>query len=190
MSPAAASAFRLDDEKLAIRERYGRTPFGQGCLMARRLVERGVPFVEVGLDGWDTHNQNFDSLRRLAPPLDAGWSSLLEDLKERSLLGTTTVVWAGEFGRTPAINTGNGRDHYPKAWATVMAGGGVKGGVAAGRTNSDGTEIEERAVGVPDFLATICRALGIDPLKQNPSNVGRPIRIVDKSAKAIEEALS
>ncbi|OWK34993.1 hypothetical protein FRUB_09835 [Fimbriiglobus ruber] len=190
MRPDAARAFQLDDEPAAARDRYGRTPFGQGCLLARRLVERGVPFVEVGLDGWDTHNQNFDALHRLTPALDSGWSSLLLDLKDRGLLATTTVVWAGEFGRTPSINTGNGRDHYPKAWSTVIAGGGVKGGLAAGRTSADGTEVEERAVSVPDFLATICRALGIDPLKQNLSNVGRPIRIVDKSARAVEEVLA
>src|SRR5262249_47855058 len=135
------------------------------------------------------HNQNFDTLRRLAPPLDAGWSALLDDLGERGLLATTTIVWAGEFGRTPALNVGARRDHYSKAGATVLGGGGVKGGIAVGRTGADGTEVDGRGVSVPDLLATVCRALGIDPLKQNPSNVGRPIRVVDKAAKVVEEVL-
>src|SRR5206468_9542251 len=145
-----------------------------------RLVEQGVPFVEVTLGGapgaaggWDTHSNNFDSVRVLSEMLDAGWGTLMEDLKQRGLLDTTLVVWMGEFGRTPGINGSNGRDHFPNAWSTVLAGGGIKGGGAVGKTSRDGTAVAERPVTVQDFLATICEALGIDSLKQNQSNVGR-----------------
>jgi Protein of unknown function (DUF1501) len=190
MRPQAANAFRLDQEPAKVRDRYGRSLFGQGCLLARRLVERGVAFVEVALEGWDSHNQNFDALNRLVPQVDVAWSALMQDLAERGLLATTCVAWMGEFGRTPKINSGNGRDHYPNAWATVLAGGGIKGGQAIGKTSLDGQEVVERPVSVPDLLATVCRALGVDPMKQNLSNVGRPIRIVDKSARPIEEILA
>ncbi len=114
----------------------------------------------------------------------------MSDLKERGLLETTTVVWMGEFGRTPGINPRNGRDHYPSAWSVVLGGGGVKGGQAIGATNASGAEVAERPVAVVDLLATICLALGIDPTKQNMSNVSRPIRIVDQSAKPLKEALA
>ena len=190
MRPQAANAFRLDQESAQVRDRYGRSLFGQGCLLARRLVERGVAFVEVALDGWDSHNQNFDALNRLVPQVDLAWAALMQDLAERGLLSTTCVVWMGEFGRTPKINSGNGRDHFPNAWATVLAAGGIKGGQAIGKTSPDGMEVIERPIGVPDLLATVCKALGVDPLKQNLSNVGRPIRIVDKSAHPIEEILA
>jgi hypothetical protein len=190
MRPQAANAFRLDQEPAKVRDWYGRSLFGQGCLLARRLVERGVAFVEVALEGWDSHNQNFDALNRLVPQVDVAWSALMQDLAERGLLATTCVAWMGEFGRTPIINSGNGRDHYPNAWATVLAGGGIKGGQAIGKTSPDGQEVVERPVSVPDLLATVCRALGVDPMKQNLSNVGRPIRIVDKSARPIEEILA
>ena len=190
MRPEAAREFRLDEEPAVVRDRYGRTLFGQGCLLARRLVERGVPFVEVGTDGWDTHNQNFDALRRLVPPVDTAWAALMQDLNDRGLLDNTTIAWMGEFGRTPKINSGSGRDHFPAAWAAVLAGGGIKGGQAIGRTSAGGDEVTDRPVTVPDLLATVCRALGIDPLKQNQSNVGRPIRIVDKAAHPIDEVLA
>src|SRR5205823_9934122 len=131
----------------------------------------------------DTHQNNFDSLKPLCQQLDAGWSALLQDLKDRGLLETTTIVWMGEFGRTPKINENKGRDHFPTAWSTVLAGGGVKGGQAVGRTSKDGTAVEERPVAVADLLGTVCLALGIDFAKTNPSNVGRPIRIVDQAAK-------
>jgi hypothetical protein len=192
----ASKAFDLDDEKDSLRDSYGRNLFGQSCLLARRLVERGVPFIEVtmggingGLAGWDTHAANFDAVKRLSEVLDPAWAALLGDLKDRGLLDDTLVVWAGEFGRTPRINQGQGRDHFPNAWSTVLAGGGVKGGQAVGKTSKDGMTIEDRPVSVPDFLATVTLALGVDPLKQNDSNVGRPIRIVDKAAKPIKEVL-
>jgi hypothetical protein len=197
MRTEAAKAFNLEEEKAALRDSYGRNLFGQGCLLARRLVERGVPFVEVtlggvngGAFGWDSHTNNFEQVKALSGVLDAGWSTLMTDLKERGLLDSTLIVWMGEFGRTPRINPSNGRDHFPAAWSTVLAGGGVKGGGAVGKTSRDGSAVEERAVTVQDFLATICEALGIDPMKQNQSNVGRPIRIVDKSANPIKEIVA
>src|SRR5262249_58861883 len=113
-----------------------------------------------------------------------------EDLKSKGLLETTLIVWMGEFGRTPKINGNNGRDHFPNAWSTVLAGGGIKGGQAIGKTSKDGMTVEERPVTVNDFLGTGCAALGVDPAKQNPSNVGRPIRIVDKPCEPIKEVLS
>jgi uncharacterized protein (DUF1501 family) len=197
MSATAGKAFDLTDETLATRERYGNTLFGQGCLLARRLVERGVPFVEVTLSaaqgapaGWDTHGNNFDQVKALAGVLDRGWATLIADLKDRGLLETTTLVWMGEFGRTPKVNQQKGRDHWANSWCTVLGGGGIKGGQAVGRTSADGTTVEDRPVSVPDLLATVCRAMGVDHEKQNLSNVNRPIRIVDKSARPITEVLS
>jgi uncharacterized protein (DUF1501 family) len=186
----AVKAFTLDDEPKKLRDRYGRNLFGQGCLLARRLVERGVPFVEVSLGGWDTHQDNFTSVQRLSGVVDKGWSTLLEDLNDRGLLESTLIVWMGEFGRTPKINTNNGRDHWATSWSTVLAGGGIRGGQVIGGTSADGMTIEDRPVSVGDFLATICQALGIDITKQNPSNVGRPIRIVEPDAQPIKEALA
>jgi hypothetical protein len=193
MQSAAAKALNLDDEPAELRDAYGRTLFGQGCLLALRLVEAGVPFVEVAHSGqgvgWDTHTNNFDRVKDLCGPLDAGWSALLDDLKDRGLLDSTLIVWMGEFGRTPRINGSNGRDHYPLAWSAAVAGGGVKGGQAVGKTSKDGTTVEERPVTVPDLLATVCTALGIDPETQNLSNTGRPVSIVDSSAKPVRELL-
>jgi Protein of unknown function (DUF1501) len=191
-------AFNLGEEPAALRDAYGRNTFGQGCLLARRLIERGVPFVEVthagaeGSDsaGWDTHFKGFETLPKLCGVLDAGWSTLIEDLKNRGMLDSTLIVWMGEFGRTPKINAYAGRDHFPAAWSAVLAGGGIAGGRVVGRTTEDGMKVEERPVTVPDFIATACMALGIDPRKQNPSNVGRPIRIADPEAKPLVEALS
>jgi hypothetical protein len=190
MKPETAKAFDLTGEKKELRDKYGRNLFGQGCLLARRLVERGVPFVEVTLDGWDTHAQNFDAVKNLCGVLDPAWATLMADLKDRGLLDTTTVVWMGEFGRTPKINPQRGRDHFPDAWSAVVAGGGIKGGQAVGKTNAAGTKVEERPTTVPDLLATVCKALGIDPAKQNMSNVGRPIRIVDQAAQPVAEVLA
>ncbi len=193
----AAKAFDLTEVKTALREKYGKTLFGQGCLLARRLVERGVPFVEVSLAsaqnapaGWDTHQNNFDQVKALCESLDTSWATLMEDLKDRGLLETTTVIWMGEFGRTPSINPQKGRDHFAGAWSAVLGGGGIKGGQTIGRTSRDGSTVEDRPVNAPDFLATICKAIGIDPEKQNMSNVGRPIRIADKGAKPIKEVVS
>ncbi len=197
MHSDAGRAFELDEEKDAVRDAYGRNLFGQGCLLARRLVERGVPFIEVALGGlnggglgWDTHTNNFETVKGLSHVLDAAWSALMGDLKERGLLDTTLIVWMGEFGRTPQINPQQGRDHFPNGWSSVLAGGGIKGGQAIGKTGKNGGVVEERPVAVTDFLATVCLALGVDPMKQNESNVGRPIRIVDKSANPVKEVLA
>jgi hypothetical protein len=190
MKESAAKAFDLSEEKRELRDRYGRTRFGQGCLLARRLVERGVPFVEVTLGGWDTHDNNFAQVKNLCGALDPAWAALMADLKDTGLLETTTVVWMGEFGRTPGINPRDGRDHYPNAWSVVLGGGGVAGGRVVGKTGKDGMTVEERPVGVPDLLATVCAAIGVDPTKQNMSNVNRPIRIVDPAGKPIKEVLA
>jgi hypothetical protein len=197
MKTEAAKAFNLEEEAPALRDAYGRNLFGQGCLLARRLVERGVPFIEVtlggvneGAFGWDTHVQNFERIKGLSGVLDPAWGTLMEDLKQRGLLDSTLIVWMGEFGRTPRITPNQGRDHFPLAWSTVLAGGGIKGGGAIGKTSPDGNAVEERPVSVTDFLATVCLALGVDPLKQNMSNVGRPIRIVDKAAQPLQDVVA
>jgi hypothetical protein len=197
MKTSASKAFDLHEESDALRDAYGRNLFGQGCLLARRLVERGVPFVEVTLSsvpgaqaGWDTHDRNFDQVKALSEVLDPAWATLMTDLKARGLLDTTLLVWMGEFGRTPVINPQRGRDHFPNAWSTVLAGGGIKGGQAYGKTSADGMTVAEKPVTVPNFLATVCKALGVDPEKQNMSNVGRPIRLADAGSKPIKEVLA
>jgi hypothetical protein len=190
MRESAARAFDLSGEKPELRDRYGRNRFGQGCLLARRLVERGVPFVEVTLNGWDTHDNNFAQVKSLCNTLDPAWATLLSDLQDRGLLDSTLIVWMGEFGRTPVVNPRQGRDHFPNAWSVVLGGGGIRGGQAFGQTGKDGMTAGDRPVAVPDLLATVCLALGIDPAKQNMSNVARPIRIVDLSAKPVKEVLT
>jgi uncharacterized protein (DUF1501 family) len=195
MRTTAGTAFNLDEEPAKLRDGYGRNQFGQGCLLARRLVERGVPFIEVSLGGdggfaWDTHTNNFQTVHELSQVLDAGWASLVDDLKERGLLDSTLLVWMGEFGRTPIINADKGRDHFPNAWTAVLGGGGIKGGQVIGKTSAGGEAIEQRPVSVPDLLATVCLALGIDPTKLNHSNVGRPISIVDKAGKPLEDVVA
>jgi hypothetical protein len=194
MKTAAGKAFNLEEEKAEVRDRYGKNLFGQGCLLARRLVERGVPFVEVTLGGingggfgWDTHANNFDQVKSLCGVLDPAWGALMTDLKERGMLDSTLIIWMGEFGRTPKINGQKGRDHFPNAWSTVMVGGGIKGGQAYGKTSKGGDNVEGRGVSTADFLATVVAAVGIDPRKQNQSNVGRPIRIADPTAQVIKE---
>jgi hypothetical protein len=195
MRTAAGKAFDLEAEKASVRDAYGRNLFGQGCLLARRLVERGVPFVEVTLAGvnnggfgWDTHANNFEQVKQLSAALDAGWAALMSDLKDRGLLESTLIVWMGEFGRTPKINPGNGRDHYTNAWTAVLAGGGIVGGQAYGDSGKDGLEVKANPVTVPDLIATVCKALDIDPEKQNMSN-GRPIRIAEKGARPIKAVI-
>ena len=194
MKSEAAKAFDLDDEPEKIRERYGRGRFGQSCLMARRLIERGVPFVEVSLGGlgnggvgWDTHQDNFRLVQGLSEELDTGWGTLLAELTERGLLDTTTILWMGEFGRTPHINNNAGRDHFPNAWTCVFAGGGLHGGQAYGRTSHDGVSVEDGKVDVGDVLATLCAALGLDPAVENISEEGRPHKIAE--GKPIEAIL-
>jgi uncharacterized protein (DUF1501 family) len=172
-------AFDLSRESGATRDRYGRTSFGQGCLLARRLVEAGVTFVEVELNGWDTHQNNFDATKGLSEQADKGLASLVHDLRERGRLDRTLVIWMGEFGRTPRINPNNGRDHYPRVFSVVLAGAGIRGGQVLGATSDGGNDVRERPVPVADLFCTFCHALGIDPRKENSTPIGRPIRIVD-----------
>jgi uncharacterized protein (DUF1501 family) len=171
-------AFDLKQEKDALRDRYGRTPFGQGCLLARRLVEAGVTFVEVVSSNWDSHRDNFNAHKRLAGVVDPGFSALLADLKERGLLATTLVLCLGEFGRTPRINSLSGRDHYPQACSAALAGCGVKGGQVIGATDADGVRVTRRPVSVPDLFCSICQALKINPRRATRVN-DRPVRIVE-----------
>jgi RNA polymerase sigma factor (sigma-70 family) len=182
-------ALDLKTEKAATRAAYGETPFGQGCLVARRLVECGVPVVEVALGGWDTHADNFTAVERQSRTLDAGWSTLLAELKERKLLDTTLIVWSGEFGRTPVINRQLGRDHWPKSFTVVLAGGGIKGGQVIGRTDADG-QIQQQPVSVPEYLATVCAAMGVDASKRYPTEQGVLVPIVAGGAEPIREALA
>jgi len=179
MASSATDAFDLQAEPAALRERYGDSSFGQGCLMARRLVEAGVPFVEVGLKGWDTHADNFERVKQLSGPLDTGMSALLDDLSARGLLDETLVVWMGDFGRTPRINARGGRDHYPACSSVVLAGGGIAGGQVLGATDADGVEIVDDPVTVPDLMCTLATALGLDPTDTRMSPAGRPISMVD-----------
>ncbi len=178
--------FRLDEEPNRLRDLYGRSAFGQGCLMARRLVESGVTFVEVQSSGWDTHSNELAGLKKLIPPVDQATAVLLSDLKARGLLERTLVIWMGEFGRMPQINITAGRDHYPQAFNVALAGSGVKGGRVVGATDRQGVEVVERPVTVPDLFCTFCRALGLDPRSETESNVGRPIKIVEHG-KAVHE---
>jgi hypothetical protein len=191
MQSKEAQAFDLSRESEKSREPYGTSKFGEGCLLARRLVEAGIPFVEVVLNGWDTHENNFARVKDLSGQVDAGMSALVADLKQRGLLDSTLVVWMGDFGRTPKINSRGGdkpgRDHYPRAWSLVMMGGGVPGGLVVGRTDKQGATVEERPVSAVDFMATTCSLLGIDATKKNDTAIGRPVGVVDKGAKVITE---
>lgn len=205
MNSEQKQAFDLSREPDEIREKYGPPPqeiprgsgtvkmggggerpgrFGQGCLMARRLVEAGVPFVEVVMGdgvGWDTHRDNFPRVRTLSQECDAAMAALITDLESRGLLDSTLVVWMGEFGRTPQC-TGGGRNHWSRAWSSVLIGGGIRGGQVVGHTDRDGASVVDRPISVPDFLATICTILGIDYQRKNrPRGVDRPIPIVDTS---------
>lgn len=182
-------AFNLDEEPAPIRDAYGRTPFGQGCLLARRLIQSGVTFVEVRSNGWDTHQKNNERVGKLAGQVDPGLAALITDLKQRRMLERTLVIWMGEFGRTPKINGNAGRDHFPKVFNVALAGGGIKGGQVIGASNPDGTEVKDHPVTVPDLLASVCHALKVDPNKETMTPIGRPIKIVD-SGKAIRELFS
>ncbi|MFL5342092.1 MAG: DUF1501 domain-containing protein [Gemmataceae bacterium] len=179
-------AFDLAQEKDATRDKYGRSPFGQGCMLARRLVESGVTFIEVESNGWDTHQDNFERTKTLAGPTDKGFAALVADLKERGLLERTLVVWMGEFGRTPRINGNTGRDHYPRVFTAALAGGGVKGGQVIGGSSADGTDVKSRPVTVPDLFCSFCHALKIKPKKENIGPLDRPIKIVD-GGSAVKE---
>jgi RNA polymerase sigma factor (sigma-70 family) len=177
-------------EEEKARDRYGRNPFGEGCLAARRLVEAGVPFVQVTQGGWDTHGGNFEIVKARCEVLDMAWSALMADLRERGLLDTTLVVWMGEFGRTPRINQGQGRDHWSLCFSAVLAGGGIRGGQVIGRTSADGTKIEERPVTVPELWATICKVSGVDHSKRHKSNQDVMVSLVEAGTQPLQEVIS
>lgn len=173
-------AFHVQDESPALRAAYGQTKFGQGCLLARRLVQAGVTFVEVRSSGnWDTHQNNHEKVKTLAGDVDPAFAALVADLKSKGMLERTLVLWMGEFGRTPKINANAGRDHFPRVFNAAIAGGGVKGGQVIGSSSADGAEVKDHPVAVNDLLASICHALKIDAHKENMTSVGRPIKIVD-----------
>ena len=174
-------AFDLSQEPASSRAAYGQGKFAEGCLLARRLVEVGIPFVEVTLGGWDTHTDNFDKVKKLSAQVDPAMSALISDLKTRGLLDSTLVIWMGEFGRTPKINKRGakpGRDHYPKAWSSVLVGGGIKGGQVIGKTDKEGAVVVERPITTLDFMATVCKALGYrrdqaEPYDKRPADPHR-----------------
>ncbi|MFN0198683.1 MAG: DUF1501 domain-containing protein [Planctomycetaceae bacterium] len=178
LSPSVA-AFDIEQESQSLRDRYGSSNFGKGCLLARRLVEAGSTFVEVAANGWDTHQDNFTRTSNNAAEVDPGFGALIADLKDRGLLDKTLVLWMGEFGRTPKINPNTGRDHYPRCFNAAIAGGGIKGGQVIGASTADGTAVQDHPVSVLDLFSTICQQVKIDPKKENISPLGRPMKIVD-----------
>jgi uncharacterized protein (DUF1501 family) len=180
MASPRLDAFDVSGETEATRGAYGDSDFGRGCLVARRLVERGVRFVEVVLDGWDTHQNAFERSATLMTTLDPAFAALVGDLEARGMLPSTLVACLGEFGRTPRINANDGRDHWPQAWAAVLAGGGVRGGVVHGATDDDGAAPAGSPVHVPDLLATMATVVGLDPAYTVMSPAGRPIAVTDE----------
>ncbi|MCC6510979.1 MAG: DUF1501 domain-containing protein [Pirellulaceae bacterium] len=187
MTSQQMEAFKVEKEAQNVRDRYGDNGFGRGCLMARRLVEVGVPFIEVDLGGWDNHAgiHNILETQRL-PTLDKAMSALVEDLEQRGLLQDTAIVWMGEFGRTPRINGDAGRDHWARSWSVVVGGGGMKGGIAVGATSADGTEVESEPYSSEDVMASICQTLGISLETTYTSKNGRPMKIAN-GGKVIKE---
>lgn len=171
--------FDIADEPSQLRSQYGESNFGKGCLLARRLVEKGVTFVEVRSGNWDSHQNNFEQCANNAAQVDPGMASLITDLKDRGMLQDTLVVWMGEFGRTPKINARTGRDHYPRVFSLAMAGCGIQGGQVYGTSTADGSAVQDSPVTVHDLFQTICGALGVNSQHENLSPLGRPMKIVD-----------
>ena len=190
MTSDQMSAFKVNTEPNPVKERYGNSNFGRGCLMARRLVEAGVPFVEVSLGGWDNHQNIFPTLQnQKLPELDRAMSALMEDLAQRGLLEDTAVIWMGEFSRTPRINGNNGRDHWARSWSAVVGGAGMNSGIAVGKTNEDGTRVEGTSYSSEDLMASVCKSLGISLETTFTSQSGRPMKIAN-SGKVIKELFS
>jgi hypothetical protein len=190
MRSSNLAAFDCSSESKSTLDAYGDSAFGRGCLTARRLIEVGVPFVEVGLDGWDTHQNNFERVGTLLDTVDAGAASLLADLRQRGLLDTTLVAWVTEFGRTPSVNADEGRDHHPQAFSVWLAGAGIRGGIVHGETDLQGARVTRDAVSLQDVVATMGSALGLETdLFQTTPN-GRPITMTEggKPIQAIREA--
>ncbi|MCA9266336.1 MAG: DUF1501 domain-containing protein [Planctomycetales bacterium] len=190
MTSDQMKAFKVNEEPEATRERYGNNGFGRGCLMARRLVEAGVPFVEVDLGGWDNHQNIFPTLsdNRL-PVMDRAFSALVEDLEQRGMLSNTVILWMGEFGRTPRINGDAGRDHWARSWSVVVGGGGFQRGKVVGATNEDGTRVVSEPYTSQDLMASVCQALGISLERTFTSGNGRPMKIAN-GGKLITELFS
>ncbi|MEK7753372.1 MAG: DUF1501 domain-containing protein, partial [Acidobacteriota bacterium] len=185
----AGKVFDLSQEKDELKERYGRNTFGQSCLVARRLVERGVPYVTINYKGWDTHKQHFQIMRRKLPELDKGMATLLQDLSERGLLESTIVWWGGEFGRTPRVlweaPWNGGRNHFGKVFSTVVAGGGFKGGQVVGASDAKGEEVKDRPVYPVDLIASMYELLGIDPGGKLPHPMGQAARVTPTAADGV-----
>jgi hypothetical protein len=172
------NVFDVNKEPAKLIDAYGRNPFGQGCLLARKLVEQGVTCVEVDLGGWDNHANIFNTLRRnLGPMLDKGMGALVDDLVKRGMWKNTVVLWMGEFGRTPRINQNTGRDHWARCWSVVLGGGAIKGPQVYGATSKDGMDVADGACTVGDLFATVFKGLGIDPATKVRDNLGRPLEI-------------
>jgi uncharacterized protein (DUF1501 family) len=187
MTSDQMQAFKVDQEPEAVRERYGNTGFGRGCLMARRLVEQGVPFIEVDLGGWDNHQGIFATLAdNKLPELDQAMSALVEDLVQRGLYDDTAVIWMGEFGRTPNINGDGGRDHWARSWSVVVGGAGFRRGVVVGETSSDGREIVTEPYSSQDLMASVLKSLGISLETTFTAANGRPMKIAN-SGRVIQE---
>lgn len=184
----AREMFKIDGEWDKARDLYGDTAFGRRCLLARKLVEAGVPFIEVGQSSYDSHADNFAWHKGLVPPMEHAWAGLLVDLEQRGLLEKTLVVWTGEIGRTPRINNRAGRDHYVRCWTTALAGCGIKGGVVYGESDTDGVEVKDKPVTEGDFFATIYHALSIDPKTENFAGV-RPVPLAPFGSKVVSELL-
>lgn len=190
MTSKQMEAFNVGREEQAARERYGENGFGRSCLMARRLVEIGVPFVEVDFGNWDNHQNIFPTLKdQRLPVMDQAMSALVEDLSQRGMLADTAIIWMGEFGRTPRINGNAGRDHWARSWSVVVGGAGIKGGITVGKTNEDGTKVEGESWSSEDLMATVCHALGISLETTFTSRSGRPMKIAN-SGKLIKELVS
>jgi len=183
------SVFDVEAEWEKHRDLYGDSKFGRRCLIARQLIEKGVPFVEVGQSGYDTHADNFTGHKGLLPPMDHAWAGLLVDLQQRGLLDQTLVVWMGEIGRTPRINNRSGRDHYVRSWSTALAGGGVQGGLVYGESDENGVDVKDSPVTEGDFFATIYQALGIDPTTEHYAG-SRPIPIAPFESKVVADLLA
>jgi uncharacterized protein (DUF1501 family) len=184
-----AKIFDLATEKNTARDNYGRTKFGQSCLMARRLVEQGVPYITINLGGWDTHKDNFQAMRRKLPELDKGLASLLQDLHDRGLLESTIVCAYGEFGRTPKVDYqapwNGGRGHYGKVFSVFLAGGGFKGGQVVGSSDAKGQDVKDRPVYPQDLIGSIYMQLGIDLNAPLPHPLGFEARVLPAAADAI-----
>lgn len=184
----AGKVFDLSDEKSELRDQYGRSTFGQSCLVARRLVERGVPYVTINYKGWDTHKEHFQAMRRKLPEMDKGMATLLQDLADRGLLASTIVWWGGEFGRTPKVETeapwNGGRGHYGKVFSTVVAGGGFKGGRVVGASDAKGENVKERPVYPVDLIGSMYELLGINPEGTLPHPQGLTVRVLPSSEEA------